>query len=642
MNRKRTCFSWGLSVVLTIAVLAGLTVPSWAASPQNEVGLALHRAPTALYAVFLDEPGRLAQAQAAGLVLYSQISSAQGEILLVGAEPGADSSLAFPLRLLDADTSGASYFLVYAPAGVGSVTWADYGRVLLELGDQVLLRAGAERAEALLELRVKLAAIALEPQPWPAQLERAGAQALLAVSADPNVQAMLDQVSTDTITTYTAQLSGAQAATIGGSTYTIARRYTYSGTPIQKAAQFATEHMQALGLSVEKQVWGSSGTPSTYPNVIGQITGSTNPGDVYIIGAHLDDMPSYGTTAPGADDNASGSVGTLIAADILSQYQWSCTLRFALWTGEEQGLYGSAAYATRAKNQGETIKGYLNMDMISYNSGSPNEINLFSKSSVPGSVAMMNTFADVVNAYGLDLVPVAYPDDTMGNYSDNKSFWDKGYASILAIEDYYGDETPYYHTTGDKLATLNMAYYTEYVKAALGTFVHLSGCLVTGPTPTPTITDTPTDTPTPTATPTDTSTPTITFTPTDTNTPTITFTPTNTATITPTPTKTSTRTATSTPAVPAAPTNLIGTAVSRTQINLSWTDNSANESGFYVERCKGTTCTNFTRIATVGANVKTYANTGLTRNTSYRYRVRAYNGAGTSGYSNIVTVKTTR
>lgn len=94
------------------------------------------------------------------------------------------------------------------------------------------------------------------------------------------------------------------------------------------------------------------------------------------------------------------------------------------------------------------------------------------------------------------------------------------------------------------------------------------------------------------------------------------------------------------PVVPAAPTNLTATAVSRTQINLSWTDNASNETGYYVERCKGATCTNFTRIATLGANVTTYSNTKLTRNTSYRYRVQAYNAAGASAYSNIATAKT--
>ena len=358
--------------------------------------------------------------------------------------------------------------------------------------------------------------------------------------------------------------------------------------------------------------------------MIGQITGSINPTDIYIIGAHLDDVPTIGT-APGADDNASGSIGTLIAADILSQYQWSCTLRFAFWTGEEQGLYGSAAYATRAKNQGQNIKGYLNMDMISYNSGAPNEINLFAKSSVPGSVEMMNLYADAISAYGLNLVPIKYPDDTMGNYSDNKSFWDKGYASILAIEDYYGDETPYYHTSNDKLSTLNLAYYTDFVKASLATFVHLSGCLITGPTPTPTMTPTPADTPTITPTPTDTPTPT------PTNTPTLTPTPTNTPTVTPTPIA---------PALPNAPSNLIATAVSRSQINLAWTDNATNETGFRIERCKGSTCTNFAQIATVGANVNSYSNTKLTANTTYRYRVLAYNASGNSVYSNIAAATT--
>ncbi len=96
------------------------------------------------------------------------------------------------------------------------------------------------------------------------------------------------------------------------------------------------------------------------------------------------------------------------------------------------------------------------------------------------------------------------------------------------------------------------------------------------------------------------------------------------------------------PTPPAAPTNLAGTAASRTRINLTWTDNANNETGFKIERCTGSTCTNFVQIATVGANVTSYANTGLTRNTTYRYRVRATNAGGDSAYSNVVNVKTLR
>ena len=67
------------------------------------------------------------------------------------------------------------------------------------------------------------------------------------------------------------------------------------------------------------------------------------------------------------------------------------------------------------------------------------------------------------------------------------------------------------------------------------------------------------------------------------------------------------------PSIAAAPTNLVAMAVSTSQINLTWTDNATNETGFKIERCKGATCTNFAQIATVGANATSYRNTRLDR-----------------------------
>ena len=117
--------------------------------------------------------------------------------------------------------------------------------------------------------------------------------------------------------------------------------------------------------------------------------------------------------------------------------------------------------------------------------------------------------------------------------------------------------------------------------------------------------------------------------------------PTPTPTPTPTPEPTPTPTPTPTPVPPpAAPSSLTAVAVSANQINLSWTDNSGNEQGFAVERCQGATCTNFAQIATVGANVTSFANTGLTKNKPYRYRVRAFNAGGNSAYSNIASATT--
>ncbi len=80
---------------------------------------------------------------------------------------------------------------------------------------------------------------------------------------------------------------------------------------------------------------------------------------------------------------------------------------------------------------------------------------------------------------------------------------------------------------------------------------------------------------------------------------------------------------TSTPAAPG----LTSTRASETQINLSWTDGNSDETGFKIERCAGTGCTDFAEIAAVGANTTTYQNTGLSVSTIYRYRVRSYKTA---------------
>jgi subtilisin family serine protease len=87
------------------------------------------------------------------------------------------------------------------------------------------------------------------------------------------------------------------------------------------------------------------------------------------------------------------------------------------------------------------------------------------------------------------------------------------------------------------------------------------------------------------------------------------------------------------PTPPQAPTGLAATAVSTSQINLAWTDNSGDETGFLIER--STNGTDFGQIASVGAGATSFSNTGLAASTTYWYRVRAQSGGGFSDYSNI-------
>jgi hypothetical protein len=100
-----------------------------------------------------------------------------------------------------------------------------------------------------------------------------------------------------------------------------------------------------------------------------------------------------------------------------------------------------------------------------------------------------------------------------------------------------------------------------------------------------------------------------------------------------------TASATTLAAPPAAPTNLVVTAVGTTSLTIAWADRSSNETGFVVDRStNGTTWT--LGHATVGANVRTYTDTGLPRRALFFYRVSAVNGAAASGLSNVVSART--
>ncbi|MFZ3091916.1 MAG: S8 family serine peptidase [Nitrospirota bacterium] len=86
------------------------------------------------------------------------------------------------------------------------------------------------------------------------------------------------------------------------------------------------------------------------------------------------------------------------------------------------------------------------------------------------------------------------------------------------------------------------------------------------------------------------------------------------------------------------PSSLTATAVSSSQINLSWTDNST-ETGFRIER-SGSSGGPYSEIATAGTNVTTYSNSGLSASTTYYYRVRAYNANGNSASSSVASATT--
>jgi carboxypeptidase Q len=111
-------------------------------------------------------------------------------------------------------------------------------------------------------------------------------------------------------------------------------------------------------VEAEINIQGSfSGKPVTVYNTVAEIKGSEKPDEVVIIGGHLDSW-DLGT---GATDNGTGSMAVLAAARALvkSGAKPKRTIRFVLFTGEEQGLNGSKAYVAAHKEELSKISGAL-------------------------------------------------------------------------------------------------------------------------------------------------------------------------------------------------------------------------------------------------------------------------------------------
>jgi hypothetical protein len=274
---------------------------------------------------------------------------------------------------------------------------------------------------------------------------------------------LINKVDINNLSQKIQEFSGEIPTVVNGSTVTILNRQSNNN---DLAAEYIKQEFSRLdNLTINDQVYSTNGR-----NIVATQLGKTNPDDIYIICAHYDSVANYC-----ADDNASGTIAVLEIVRILSTQCLDNTIVYALWDQEENGLIGSNFYAQQAANNGDNILGVLNIDMMGYDGDGDNDFDIDVRN-FGNSLAMKDDIISVLNnpTYGFTLnVNVVNPGTTA---SDHSRFWSQGYSAVLVGEAWSNnDQTPFYHSSADRFATLNMPYYHQLTKVIMGYMVTKAG-----------------------------------------------------------------------------------------------------------------------------------------------------------------------
>ena len=252
---------------------------------------------------------------------------------------------------------------------------------------------------------------------------------LVPPAAADDTQDMINQASLDEFESYLRVLTGVDPVP-GLPHYYQQNRYSL-GTDIHIAAEWIQDELESCGLVTTLHTFD----PAYGPNVIGELRGTTRPNEIYIYCGHYDTYHYADQThAPGCDDNGSGTAAVLMAARILSQYAFEGTIRFIAFSGEEQWMVGSLAYAAAAAAEGENIVGAINLDMFlqpAFDNQEPDPDYDLDIGGDNASQWLAQHLADRFAVY----TPIDYQvHNDAGFVSDQWAFWQYGYHAVGLIE----------------------------------------------------------------------------------------------------------------------------------------------------------------------------------------------------------------
>lgn len=260
-----------------------------------------------------------------------------------------------------------------------------------------------------------------------------------------------------------------------------ATRFTFSGGS-EEAGRWIYERFVAIGYS-DVAYQDFILCDSLQKNVICSKQGCGESDKILILCAHYDSTARSTTgwdwqtcPAPGANDNATGVAAMLEIARILRNVEMDHTVRFIAFTGEEQNLWGSRAYADLALSNKMNIVLVINLDEIGYPDSKPPWKIIIGEDQgthMTPENADSHRFARVMKRAALDYTSLRTAIRDIWT-SDHMPFNSAGYAVIGVCQ---AGRYPHSHEVTDIPANIDTEYVAEATRMTLAAILHAAGIM---------------------------------------------------------------------------------------------------------------------------------------------------------------------
>jgi Peptidase family M28 len=296
-------------------------------------------------------------------------------------------------------------------------------------------------------------------------------------AVNPDLRGLLDLVSQQNLLGYVQTLQGFNTRNTYSVTDTegvgvgAARRWIFN--------EFIRVGNGRLLVEVDEFPVNQGGVVYNQQNIVATLQGSGSHPGVIVIAAHYDSRtgdPLNGSGfAPGASDNATGMAVLLETARVLSAREWSQTIVFVAFAGEEQGRFGSTHFVTERMLGGWRFDAMLNNDIVGGRSGIPQSLRLFALGPDGSPPRQLARYLQYVGSLYLPQFPFELIDaeDRDGRYGDHISFLQSGIPAVRITESQ--EDPSRQHNSGDTSEWIDYAYLRQVTQLNIAVLGNAAG-----------------------------------------------------------------------------------------------------------------------------------------------------------------------